>query len=75
MQRGDPFDADATESVRLPRSEQDWVERPEVAQHGHVVVVLDVHRGLMDLGAHLPVCDVLQHDGDLEEADLVAGLG
>jgi hypothetical protein len=56
-------------------SEQDWVERPEVAQHDHVVVVLDVHRGLMDLGAHLPVCDVLQRHGDLEEADLVAGLG
>jgi hypothetical protein len=75
MQRGDPFGADATESARLLRSEQDWVEMPEVAQHGHVVVVLDVHRGLMDLGAHLPACDVLQRHGYLEEADLVAGLG
>jgi hypothetical protein len=41
--------------------------------HRHVVLVLDVLRDLMDLGAYLPVREVLQGHGDLDEAGLGIG--
>ncbi len=56
------------------RSEWAWVSSPEVAQHRHVVLVFDAHCDLMDLGAQLPVRDVLQRHGHLEKADLVIGV-
>ena len=37
------------ESARMLGSEREWVRRPEVAQHRHVMLVLDVDCHLMDL--------------------------
>jgi hypothetical protein len=50
LQRGDPSTPPVRDSARVPGSEWEWVKRPEVAQHRHVVLVLDAHCDLMDLG-------------------------
>ena len=62
-------------SARVLSSEWEWVERPEEAQHRHVVLVFDAQCDLMDPRTQLPVRDVLQRHGHLEKPGLVIGVG